>query len=452
MLPWRCGNAEVDTRAARFVNTVSIFISQGNRPVVRAEREPRGVDASGIASGFVVFRASRMDALLDPFTKMLDATRPESVLAPQTIIAAHPGLRQWLSGALAQRRGTRGIAANLDVLLPSAWIDAQAREQLGRRAVSLPSYGQKRLRWTIHAILTDDPQRYGINVARLGTFLRGEPGLVERRRFQLADRLARIYSQYLVYRPDWLAQWEKSRFVTTKQGADAIEPELLAPLWREARRRLGAHRGEIVEELVEALRKDALFTDRSAVHVFGVSHLAPSELRVLRAAAATRVVALYVPDPCREYWGGISADPQLPARRACRRRRSASSTPVATISGWNAPIHCSRAGGVSASTSCWRSPISVRTRTFVTGRMKFRRRRCRASIACSRASVPPTAARSKSICATRSRASASSTTVRCASTRATRACASSRSCATTCSTRSIRRQVAAKRSSRRRSS
>ncbi len=324
MLPWRRGNAEVDTRTARFVNTVSIFTSQGNRPVVRAEREPRGVDASGIASGFVVFRASRMDALLDPFTEMLDATRPESVLAPQTIIAAHPGLRQWLAGALAQRRGTRGIAANLDVLLPSAWIDAQAREQLGRRAVSLPSYGQKRLRWTIHAILADDPQRYGINVARLGTFLRGEPGLVERRRFQLADRLARIYSQYLVYRPDWLLAWERSKFVTTKQGADAIEPELLAPLWRETRRRLGAHRGEIVAELVATLRKDALFADRSAVHVFGVSHLAPSELGVLRAASASRVVALYVPDPCREYWGGISADRMtLQAERSAELERIA---------------------------------------------------------------------------------------------------------------------------------
>lgn len=276
--------------------------------MARGERGSRGIDARDSASGFVVFRASRMDALLDPLMQMLAATRPESALAPQTIIAAHPGLTQWLAAALAQRQARRGIVANLDVLLPSAWIERQAQAQLGRRAVSLPNYGQKRLRWTIHAILADDPQRHGIDVTRLGAFLRGEAGSLERRRFQLADRLARIYSQYLVYRPNWLHAWENSRFVTTRQGADAIEAGLLAPLWREVRHGLGAHRGEIVEELLAALGEGALLAERSAVHVFGVSHLAPSELGVLRAAAATRVVALYLPDPCREYWGGISAD------------------------------------------------------------------------------------------------------------------------------------------------
>jgi len=295
-----------------------------------AERKPRGIDARGVASGFVVFRASRMDALLEPLAEMLDATRPDSVFAPQTIIAAHPGLRQWLTAALAQRRGSRSIAANLDVLLPSAWIDAQAREQLGRRAVSLPSYGHQRLRWTIHEILSDDPQRHGLQAARLGAFLRGDADSVERRRFQLADRLARLYSQYLVYRPDWLRAWEKSKFVTTKQGADAIEPELLAPLWREIRRNLGAHRGEIVEELAAVLGQSAgaLLAARSAVHVFGVSHLAPSELGLLRAASASRVVALYVPDPCREYWGGISAD-----RATLRAERGAEVERIALAAG-----------------------------------------------------------------------------------------------------------------------
>lgn len=293
---------------------------------------PRGDASRDSACGLAIFRASRMDALLDPLVRMLEATRPGDALTPQTIIAAHPGLRQWLAGALAERYGLQGIAANLDVLLPSAWIDAQAQTHLGRHAVALPRYAQRRLRWTIHAILVD-ARHHGIGGPRLDVFLQGDGASTERRLFQLADRLARIYSQYLVYRSDWLAAWEAGRsdFVSKRSRvgaetrADSIESELLAPLWRVLSKRLGAHRGAIVDDLVRALAKDTLFADREAVHVFGVSHLAPSELRVLRAAAQTRCVAFYIPDPCREFWGEMSRDPALlRARFAEEEQRIAS--------------------------------------------------------------------------------------------------------------------------------
>src|SRR5690606_37770893 len=43
------------------------------------------------------------------------------------------------------------------------------------------------------------------------------------------------------------------------------------------------------------------------LHVFGLSHLPPAELSVLRMYARNTAVFLYVPDPCREYWGGLYA-------------------------------------------------------------------------------------------------------------------------------------------------
>ena len=80
-------------------------------------------NTTGIATGLAIYRASRLEALLDPLIALLDSTPPDSVLAPQTVIAAHPGMRQWLLGALARKRGVGGIVANLDVALPSAWLD-----------------------------------------------------------------------------------------------------------------------------------------------------------------------------------------------------------------------------------------------------------------------------------------------------------------------------------------
>ncbi|MEO7072840.1 MAG: exodeoxyribonuclease V subunit gamma [Rhodanobacter sp.] len=284
----------------------------------------RPVEASAQGHGLVIYRASRLEALLSPLRQLLDALPPAHVLAPQTLIAAHPGMQQWLHGALAREYGMGGIAANLDVLLPSAWIDRLAQHELGQRAVALPRYQRQVLRWTIHALLSGDVRALGITDPRIGAYLDVQAAAsadVARRRFQLADRLAGLFSQYLVYRPDWLRAWERGNYQVASHGGDAVaattERQLLGPLWRQLRKQLGAHRGDVVEELIAKLRgDDAQPTGGEALHVFGVSHLAPSELALLRAYAQRHLVALYVPDPCREYWGGLARE--LPALRAQR--------------------------------------------------------------------------------------------------------------------------------------
>jgi exodeoxyribonuclease V gamma subunit len=274
----------------------------------------REVEGGEQTTGLLIYRASRLEKLLDPLVQLLAVTQPDNALAPQTIIAAHPGMKQWLNGALARKYGAGGIAANLDILLPSPWIDRLAQQQLQQRAVSLPRYQRQHLRWSIHEVLGGDVAALGITDARIASYLQmdgsGVSGAADhaRRRFQLADRLARIYSQYLVYRPDWLRGWEQGRFnVATGSAAEpalaSTEQRLLAPLWRHLHETLGAHRGDVVGELIDHLAR--VTATGEALHVFGVSHLAPSELAVLRALARHRLVALYVPDPCREYWGGL---------------------------------------------------------------------------------------------------------------------------------------------------
>src|SRR5690349_7939216 len=153
--------------------------------------------------GITVFRASRLEALLEPLDHLLATQTPASPLAPQTVVAAHPGMRQWLAGALARRRGAGGIVANLDIVLPTTFLDSLARQVQGGDAVSPRGWRREWLRWRIHEVLGAPPD------AELATYLAGpDAGL---RRFQLADRLARIYIQYMAYRPDWLEDWSYSR-------------------------------------------------------------------------------------------------------------------------------------------------------------------------------------------------------------------------------------------------
>lgn len=285
-----------------------------------------GLNNADIDTGLTLLRASRLEALLGPLQDLLAQTKPENPLTPQTVIAAHPGMKQWLAGALARQVGAGRIVGNLDAQLPSTWLDGLSTTLLGERAVSLPHYRRGHLRWTLHAML-GDPAAHGVTDPRVLAYLEAAGSADERalRRFQLADRLARVFSQYLVYRGDWLLAWEAGKYAyATAQRGDAalqaLEAGCLAPLWQALVAALGEHRGRLVNALVAALETDA--GRLPPLHVVGLSHLPPAELSVLRAYARRAPVFLYVPDPCREYWGGLhKADGSRPAVAAWQAYR-----------------------------------------------------------------------------------------------------------------------------------
>ncbi|MBS0556486.1 MAG: exodeoxyribonuclease V subunit gamma [Proteobacteria bacterium] len=241
-------------------------------------------------TGFFVHRNSRLEVLADRLIGALARERPANPLAAQTIVVAHPGLGRWLRRRLAD---AQHIAANYRVLQPWQWLEHAAQIALGESPADAEAWRRQALRWRIHAALPT------INDASLKASLAGNDA--PRRRFQLADRLSALFTQYLLYRPDMLAAWE----------ADPKAGDWQATLWRGLRKSISApHRAQRQRELLDALRRDG---DGIAepLHVFGVSHLPPDTLDALQALSARRAVHLYFPDPCHEYWADLKSRRQL---------------------------------------------------------------------------------------------------------------------------------------------
>ena len=238
--------------------------------------------------GLYVYRASRLEALAEQLAQQLAAQPPAAVLTPQTVVVAHLGMKRWLLGTLAQRRGrdgSSGIAANLHLLLPSEWWLRLGDALLGVDASA--AWQREVLRWRILDLLD---ARSDDNALR--RFLDTAP---PRRRWQLAEHLARLYGEYQVYRPDWLLAWAAGS--TTPRDADwqaALWRRLLAGSATQPR----VQRSQRVLEMLAATRAE----HAEPVHVFGVSHLPPVLLQALQLAARTRAVHVYFPDPCRELW------------------------------------------------------------------------------------------------------------------------------------------------------
>ena len=247
---------------------------------------------SGNPGGLYVHRGSRTENLADQLARRLAAQRPANPLAAQTVLVAHPGLKAWLLQRFARRTEAghgHGIAANYDMILPWQWYERVARRLLGSEALIGGAWRHDVLRWYLLGALSQ------FQAPELTAYLAGEDA--QRRRFQLAEHLAALYTQYLIYRPDWILAWEQS---SPRPGED-----WQIALWRQLAQAIARpHRARRGSALLDALARTTPdgANETLPLHVFGVSHLPPDLLVALQAQAQQREVHLYFPDPCREHW------------------------------------------------------------------------------------------------------------------------------------------------------
>jgi exodeoxyribonuclease V gamma subunit len=133
------------------------------------------------------------------------------------------------------------------------------------------------------------------------------------RRLQLAQRLADLFDQYQVYRPDWLEDWAaghdrlgRTPVPDGQRWQPALWRGLLATLPPEARE---ATRGRLQRRFERALHQagpGAFPGLPRRVVLFGTTHLPQTALQSLAALSRQVQVLLAVPDPCRFHWVDIA--------------------------------------------------------------------------------------------------------------------------------------------------
>ena len=197
-------------------------------------------------------------------------------------------MARWLSLRLAR---ALGVAANIRFPLPGGFLWDTFRSVLPHVPESDPLERRVTV-WHLRAILDglDDAPRF----EPLRAYLRAAD---ECGSYELAARIADLFDQYLVYRPQWIARWEA--------GADE---GWQAALWRAlVARTAEPHRARVQDAALSALAKPpAAGTLPRRVAVFGIPTLAPAYLHGFRRLAEHVDVHLFLLAPCREYWGDVA--------------------------------------------------------------------------------------------------------------------------------------------------
>lgn len=212
--------------------------------------------------------------------------------APALVVVPSQGMGRWLTLELARKQG---IAMQLEMQLPARFVWDLSRAVLG----SLPeqsAFSPATLTWRVYGWLCE-PANLALT-PRLAQYLDGGD---ERRRLSLAAKIADVFDQYLLYRDDWLASWERGE--TQDLGPDEAWQALL---WRELTKDGHPHRARLLDDLLQRLYRDEPLPGLpERLLVFGISSLPPHHLRVLDGLARHIEVVICALNPSREAWGEI---------------------------------------------------------------------------------------------------------------------------------------------------
>lgn len=218
---------------------------------------------------------------------------------PDLVIVQSNELARWLSLNQAKQHG---IAANIAYPFPSAYI-WQLFRQLWPDVPLQSPYAKESMTWRLFEILPQAASQNGFEP--VAAYLGHESD--DLKRYELAEKIADTFDQYLMYRPDWINQWEQG-YASSWQGKlwqmlTADDPQPM-------------HRARLLQQMHELLTQSELAPKGlpSRISIFGISALPPVYLEIIDLLARFVDITLYYLSPSEHYWGDI-IDPKKQQRQ-----------------------------------------------------------------------------------------------------------------------------------------
>jgi len=241
--------------------------------------------------GLNLFVSNRLEILVQKLAEELQ-TPLSAPLKKEVVLVQSKGMERWISMELARYHG---ICANYRFPFPNTMIDEIFRV-FSPDLVEDSPFQPKVMAWKIMKHLLD-----GLEQPRfesLHAYVGKERDSLKC--YQISERIAHTFDQYLVFRPDMILDWEKGK----KNHWQAV-------LWRMLiRDEKKPHRTALREDFFKKIRTLAPEKNNlpERISIFGISSLPPFHMEIFAALSKIIPITLFLMNPCREYWGDIVSD------------------------------------------------------------------------------------------------------------------------------------------------
>ena len=246
------------------------------------------------------------EALSRKIAEPLAGNATADALQPEVVLVQSKGMQRWLSMTIARHNG---ICANMQFPFPNTFIEQTSERVLGTLLQENP-FEPLTLTFRIMGLIDELMALKPFGAIRGYISGPGQPLKL----FQLSSKIADVFDQYLVFRPELIQSWETEATNPPAHGSD-WQSILWAKLVEKSET---PHRAALQSRLIHRLRQSThpISNLPGRISVFGISHLPPFHLEVLDALANRIPVNIFLFNPCRQFWSDIVSEHRLIKERS----------------------------------------------------------------------------------------------------------------------------------------
>ncbi|MBF0784948.1 exodeoxyribonuclease V subunit gamma [Muribacter muris] len=289
---------------------------------------------------FTVYYANQLENQKDLLVNIIRNDPNPNPFEQETILVQSTGMEQWLQMQLSS---DLGVAAHFQFPYPTTFLWQQYR-LLFPELPKENSFDRHSMLWRLMRLIPQylDNQCF----APLKHYLNGADQL---KLYQLCTKIADLFDQYLVYRPEWLIEWEKGNLNTVKDMIlnrpsfkkkeendifaiiewqsflwvkliDEIKSETSEILFNTSHR---AYLQQRYFDKLDNLSAEEKLKLPKRIFIFGISSLPNSYFLLLHKLSQYCHIHLFFTNPSQYYWGN-NQEAKLIEKLALKQQLSSS--------------------------------------------------------------------------------------------------------------------------------
>ncbi len=250
-----------------------------------------------------IYRSNKAEWLAEILGQELRLNPPEITEEVNIIVSTWPSSR-WLSEELS-------IINNINALIkypfPGTYLKRLVKRIIGIDPNEKDPWEKNHLVWIILELLPELMKEEEAKVVR--SWLKKsekEKDLVDQNLWEIANNIAEIFDDYILYRPEIIKQWLSKKTNKTLKGVSVNNNTL----WQEILFTLLYKKIKKdpfciqVEKAIERLKKDEVSKQDypKNLYIYGISSLAPLQIDLIQAFSKVINIKIYLISPCNDLW------------------------------------------------------------------------------------------------------------------------------------------------------